>query len=109
MHQTHRRTALAGTALATMALTFSSIGVAAQDDMVVGVPTAPTGYTELDQALNGDFAGSTVTMQTQWITAEGDDFADTIAGLRDICEGVHIITLGGIDKIQPYLDAAKIR
>ena len=23
--------------------------------------------------------------------------------------GAHIITLGGIDKIQPYLDAAKIR
>jgi 5,10-methylenetetrahydrofolate reductase len=36
-------------------------------------------------------------------------FADTIRGLRDICDGVHIITLGGIDKIQPYLDAAKIR
>jgi methylenetetrahydrofolate reductase (NADPH) len=36
-------------------------------------------------------------------------FADTIKGLRDICDGVHIITLGGIDKIQPYLDAAKIR
>ncbi len=29
-------------------------------------------------------------------------FADTIKGLRDICDGVHIITLGGIDKIQPY-------
>jgi 5,10-methylenetetrahydrofolate reductase len=36
-------------------------------------------------------------------------FADTIKGLRDLCDGVHIITLGGIDKIQPYLDAAKIR
>jgi 5,10-methylenetetrahydrofolate reductase len=36
-------------------------------------------------------------------------FADTIKGLRDICDGVHIITLGGIDKIQPYLDAARIR
>jgi 5,10-methylenetetrahydrofolate reductase len=36
-------------------------------------------------------------------------FADTIRGLRDLCDGVHIITLGGIDKIQPYLDAAKIR
>jgi methylenetetrahydrofolate reductase (NADPH) len=36
-------------------------------------------------------------------------FADTINGLRDLCDGVHIITLGGIDKIQPYLDAAKIR
>lgn len=36
-------------------------------------------------------------------------FADTINGLKDLCDGVHIITLGGIDKIQPYLDAAKLR
>ena len=82
MHHTHRRTILAGTALATMALTGSSIGVAAQDS-TIGVPTTPTGYTELDQALNGDFAGTTVTMQTQWITAEGDDFASTIAPFQD--------------------------
>ncbi len=36
-------------------------------------------------------------------------FADTINGLKDLCDGVHIITLGGIDKLQPYLDAAKLR
>ncbi len=36
-------------------------------------------------------------------------FADTIKGLKDLCDGVHIITLGGIDKIQPYLDAAKLK
>lgn len=35
-------------------------------------------------------------------------FADTVKGLRDLCDGIHIITLGGIDKIQPYLDAARI-
>ncbi len=37
----------------------------------VGVPATPTGYAELDQALGADkpFAGNTVTMQTQWITA----------------------------------------
>ena len=45
MHQPHRRTALVGTALATVALTFSSIGVAAQDEM-------STGYAELDQAMS---------------------------------------------------------
>jgi len=81
MHPTRKSTILAGTALATMALTFSSIGVAAQD-AVVGVPVAPTGYTELDQALNGDFTGKQVTMQTQWITAEGEDFANSIAGFE---------------------------
>jgi methylenetetrahydrofolate reductase (NADPH) len=36
-------------------------------------------------------------------------FADTIRGLKDLCDGVHIITLGGIDKIKPYLDAAQLR
>jgi 5,10-methylenetetrahydrofolate reductase len=35
-------------------------------------------------------------------------FADTVAGLKDICQGVHIITFGGVDKLQPYLDKAKL-
>ena len=49
------------------------------------------------------------TFETTKGTIRIELFADTIKGLRDICDGVHIITLGGIDKIQPYLDAAKIR
>lgn len=36
-------------------------------------------------------------------------FADTVNGLRQLCQGVHIITLGGEDKLQPYLDAARLR
>ncbi|MCP4745228.1 MAG: methylenetetrahydrofolate reductase [Desulfobacteraceae bacterium] len=36
-------------------------------------------------------------------------FADTVKGLKDICQGVHIITLGGEDKLQPYLDAAQLK
>ncbi len=76
-----KRWTIAGTALATLALTFSSIGVVAQDEMV-GVPTAPTGYAELDQALNGDFAGTTVSFQTQWIGGEGDNFAEAIADFQ---------------------------
>ena len=50
MHRTHKKSVLAGTALATMALTFSSIGVAA-DSHVGGVPATPSGYAELDAAL----------------------------------------------------------
>jgi alpha-glucoside transport system substrate-binding protein len=87
MHHTHRRTILAGTALATMALTVSSLGVLAQDESMAPESMAPemasTGYTELDQALNGDLAGTTVTMQTQWITAEGDDFAAALAPFQE--------------------------
>jgi 5,10-methylenetetrahydrofolate reductase len=36
-------------------------------------------------------------------------FADLVRGLRELCQGVHIITLGGEDKLQPYLDAANLR
>ncbi len=36
-------------------------------------------------------------------------FADTVNSLKDICQGVHIITIGGIDNLVQYLDAAKLR
>jgi len=36
-------------------------------------------------------------------------FGDLARGLREICGGMHIITLGGEDKLQPYLDAANLR
>jgi methylenetetrahydrofolate reductase (NADPH) len=36
-------------------------------------------------------------------------FADTINSLKDICQGVHIITIGGEDKLVEYLNAAKLR
>jgi len=36
-------------------------------------------------------------------------FADTVNSLKDICQGVHIITIGGEDKLGEYLNAAKLR
>ena len=36
-------------------------------------------------------------------------FGDLARGLKEICHGMHIITLGGEDKLQPYLDAANLR
>lgn len=36
-------------------------------------------------------------------------FADLVKGLRELCQGVHIITMGGEDRLQPYLDAAGLR
>ena len=36
-------------------------------------------------------------------------FADLVKGLKQVCQGVHIITLGGEDKLQPYLNAAQLR
>jgi 5,10-methylenetetrahydrofolate reductase len=36
-------------------------------------------------------------------------FADLVKGLKELCQGVHIITMGGEDRLQPYLDAAGLR
>ena len=36
-------------------------------------------------------------------------FADTVNSLKDICQGVHIITIGGVDNLVEYLNAAKLR
>jgi len=38
-----------------------------------------------------------------------DIFAETVKGLKDLCQGIHIITMGGEDKLRQYLDAAKLR
>jgi len=82
MHRT-RKTAVIGAALATTAITFSSLGVAAQDASPAASADAmaSTGYAELDQAMSADqpFAGSRVTMQTQWIGGEGDNFEAAVA------------------------------
>ncbi len=49
------------------------------------VPTVPTGYTELDQALTKGadgklpFDGKKVSIQTQWIGGEGTNFAASVA------------------------------
>ncbi|WP_022663790.1 methylenetetrahydrofolate reductase [Desulfospira joergensenii] len=41
--------------------------------------------------------------------ASMDLFADTIKNLRDVCQGVHIITMGSADHLVDYLNAAKLR
>jgi methylenetetrahydrofolate reductase (NADPH) len=38
-----------------------------------------------------------------------DLFADTVKSLKDICQGVHIVTIGGEDKLAQYLNAARLR
>lgn len=37
-----------------------------------------------------------------------DIFAETVAGLRDLCQGVHIIPLGWYDKLPKFLDEARL-
>ncbi len=36
-------------------------------------------------------------------------FTDTVNSLKDICQGVHIITIGGEERLGQYLNAAKLR
>ena len=36
-------------------------------------------------------------------------FSDTVKGLKDLCQGIHIITIGGEERLRLYLDAAKLR
>lgn len=36
-------------------------------------------------------------------------FAETVKGLKDLCQGVHIITIGGEEKLADYLNAAKLK
>jgi len=36
-------------------------------------------------------------------------FTDIVTGLKDLCQGVHIITIGGEEKLKSYLDAAKLK
>jgi len=36
-------------------------------------------------------------------------FAEIVSGLKNICQGIHIITMGAEDKLRHYLDAAKLK
>jgi 5,10-methylenetetrahydrofolate reductase len=36
-------------------------------------------------------------------------FTDIVTALKDLCQGVHIITIGGEEKLKLYLDAAKLK
>ena len=36
-------------------------------------------------------------------------FTDIVSGLKDLCQGIHIITIGAEAKLKKYLDAAKLK
>jgi len=38
-----------------------------------------------------------------------DISTETVAGLKDLCQGIHIITIGAEDKLRLYLDAARLK
>ena len=41
--------------------------------------------------------------------ASTEIFADIVSALKDLCQGIHIITIGGEEKLKYYLDAAKLK
>ncbi len=75
---------MTATAVLTMAALAAGTGAVTAQEPVVGVPTVPTGYAVLDQALGADkpFNGTKVSIQTQWIGGEGNNFADSIAAFE---------------------------
>lgn len=83
MIRTKKVTLLAGMVAATTALSGAG-SVLAQD--------AGTGYAELDQAMGADqpFAGTKVSIQTQWIGGEGENFAAAIAPF-EAATGIDIV------------------
>ena len=36
-------------------------------------------------------------------------FVEIVSGLKDLCQGIHIITVGAEEKLKFYLDAAKLK
>ena len=36
-------------------------------------------------------------------------FSEIVSGLKDLCQGIHIITIGAEDKLRMYLDAARLK
>ncbi len=43
------------------------------------------------------------------LKASTEIFADIVTALKGLCQGIHIITIGGEDKLKYYLDAAKLK
>lgn len=89
MTRTRKHTLLAGLVAATMAVTGAGSALA-QD--ASGAPAGSTGYAELDQAMGADkpFNGTKVSIQTQWIGGEGENFAAALAPL-EAATGIDVV------------------
>jgi alpha-glucoside transport system substrate-binding protein len=68
--------------------------VASGTETTVASGTETTGYTDLDKALAGEYAGTEVEILSQWIESEGeafqaslDDFVAT-TGIKVVAEGI---------------------
>ena len=75
----------------TMAALAAGTGAVTAQSPSAAAPAA-TGYTELDQAMGADqpFKGTKVSIQTQWIGGEGDNFAAAVKPFED-ATGIDIV------------------
>ncbi|MFN8621538.1 MAG: ABC transporter substrate-binding protein [Chloroflexota bacterium] len=74
----------AATVVTMSALVVGTLAASAQSPSAAPA-AASTGYAELDQAMGADkpFAGSKVSIQTQWIGGEGANFAAALQPFQD--------------------------
>ncbi|MCP4681923.1 MAG: methylenetetrahydrofolate reductase [Desulfobacterales bacterium] len=63
----------------------------------------------LKSGLVPDWAIKKLAMAPDKQKASIELFADIVNGLKDLCQGVHIISIGGEEKLRHYLDAAKLK
>lgn len=78
MNRTRRLGSVFGATLMATALALGSVGVSAEEHVGAG-------YAELDAAMGDDkpMAGFRVSIQTQWIGGEGDNFRASVAPFED--------------------------
>ena len=64
--------------------------------------------THLRSGMVPDWALEKLTRSPDRHRASVELFADTVKGLKELCQGVHIITIGGESRLKDYLDAARL-
>lgn len=62
----------------------------------------------LRSGLVPDWVIQKMSREPDRLKASIEIFKDTVTGLKDLCQGVHIITIGGEKNLRHYLDAAKL-
>ena len=61
---------------------------------------------ELEQKIESRTQDIVAYLEAQKASIE--IFSEIVDGLKDLCHGIHIITIGGEEKLRHYLDAAKL-
>jgi 5,10-methylenetetrahydrofolate reductase len=63
----------------------------------------------LKSGLVPDWVIKKLSKATDRQRASIEIFSEIVSGLKDLCQGIHIITIGAEDKLRLYLDAARLK